>query len=125
MVEQALEFGAGDSVGEAAFEAVADLDPELPVLDDDDEDHTVVEALPADPPLLGQADADVLEVLALERAEDRHRDLVADPAVLGRGALFEAGALGGRQDPRVVVDTGGGCRREREREREDDGSEQS
>ena len=44
-------------VGERAFEAVADLDAQMPVVLGDDEDRAVVDLLAADLPGLGDADA--------------------------------------------------------------------
>src|SRR5262249_15065322 len=45
-----------DRVGELTLEAVADLEPGSPVVEEDQEDDAVVEALLADSPGLGQPD---------------------------------------------------------------------
>ncbi len=43
---------AGEAVGDESFEAVADLDPDLAVLDGDDDQESVVLAALADAPAL-------------------------------------------------------------------------
>ena len=57
----------GHRVGERVFQSVADLDPHLPVADEDQEDDAVVQRLLADAPGLGEADRIILEALASGR----------------------------------------------------------
>ncbi len=111
------ENGGGDRVGEPALEPVADLDAHLPVVEEDEEDDAVVEALLADPPRLGQPDRVALEALALERAEDGDHHLVAAGGLPGRELLLEAVPVGGGQRARVVVDAPVGRRRNGKRRR--------
>ena len=98
----------GDRVGQGRLEAVADLEAHLPVVEEDHEDDAVVEPLPADPPRLGQADRELLEALAAERAEDGDDDLVRALALAGGQPRLEPVALGRGEGPRVVVDAPGG-----------------
>src|SRR5204862_878188 len=71
----------GDGVGDHRLETVADLDPQLPLLQKDDEEDAVAEALAADLPPLFEPDGDVLDAVALERGKDRHEHLDAAPAL--------------------------------------------
>src|SRR5262249_12977992 len=48
-----------ERVRQVRLETVPDLDPHLPVVDEDEEDDAVVEALLPDPPHLGQPDGEV------------------------------------------------------------------
>src|SRR5262245_2886792 len=109
----------GLGVGQRALEPVADLDPQLSVLDEDDEEDAVVELLLAQAPLLEEAVRDVLEVLAVERFEAGDRHLGAGGALaLGQEGL-DALALGRGKEPGVVVQP---CRRRR---RQDEGDGES
>ena len=92
------EDTASVSVG---LEPVADLDAHLPVVEEDQEDDAVVEALRADPPGLGEPDREVLEALAVERAEDGDDHLIAtaplaldelllEPIAVARGSAARA-----------------------------------
>src|SRR5262249_10898193 len=71
----------GDRVRHVRLETIADLETHLPVVDEDQEDDAVVEALLPDAPGLRQPDGEVLEALALERLEDGHHDLVRGAAL--------------------------------------------
>src|SRR6266567_1557901 len=66
-----------EGVGNRSLEAVSRLDAKLPVLYEDEEDQAVVVLLVADLPLLGAADGEVLERIAVERAEDVDDELCA------------------------------------------------
>src|SRR5207253_1295464 len=66
-----------DDVGNGPFEPVADLEPELPVLREDDQDDAVAQLLLPDAPFLRELDRHVLEAFALERGKDRDRHLRA------------------------------------------------
>src|SRR5439155_19309088 len=97
---------AGDRVGDDGLEAVAHLDPELPVLHEQNQEQPVVEALLAEPPLLEELVGDVLEALALERRENRDRHLGARASLTLGELRLEALPVGGRQKPGVVVHAG-------------------
>src|SRR5207247_3762555 len=91
------------------LETVADLEAQLPVLGEDHEEHAVVEPLLAEPPLLEEPVGDVLEALALERAEDRDRHLGTRGALVSGELRLEPRALGSREQPRVIVHAGAGA----------------
>src|SRR3989449_9137778 len=99
---------AGGGIGHERLETVADLEAQLPVLSENHEEHAVVEPLLAEPPLLEEPVGDVLEALALERAEDRDRHLGTRGALVLGELRLEPSALPGRQDPRVVVHASAG-----------------
>src|SRR5947209_5397018 len=111
-------------VGDHRLEAVADLDPQLALLQEDDEHDAVVDALAADLPLFGEADGDVFQALALERGEDRDDHLRAGGALAVGQLALEPLAVGGGQDAGLVVDARGGRRGKGEGEGEDDAEEQ-
>src|SRR6185503_18143582 len=100
--------GGRDGVGESALQPIADLDPHLPVVEEDQEDDAVVEALLADAPCLGEPDRIVLEALPLEGAEDRDHHLVAAALLTLGEACLQAIAIGRRQRAREIVDPPGG-----------------
>src|SRR2546426_333995 len=105
---------AGGGVGHDRLEPVADLEAKLPVLDEDDEEHAVVEPLLAESPLVEEPVGDVLQALALERAEDRDRHLRARGALVLGELRLQPPALVGREEPGVVVHAGAGCLRQDE-----------
>src|SRR2546422_464654 len=105
---------AGGGIGHDRLETVADLEAQLPVLSEDHEEHAVVEPLLAEPPLLEEPVGDVLEALALERAEDRDRHLGTRGALVSGELRLEPRALGSREQPRVIVHAGAGSGWERE-----------
>src|SRR6266700_1440199 len=111
---------ARDRIGELGLEAIADLEPHLPVFGKDQEDHAIVEPLLADTPGLGQTDGVVLETLALERAEDGDDDLIARSLLTGANLVLEPRAVLRRQHAGVVVDPTAGGFRNRERGLRDD-----
>src|SRR5207249_10715209 len=115
----------GLRVRQHGLETVTNLDPELAVLDEHDQQHAVVEPLVTETPLLEEPVRDVLDALALERAEERDRHLCAG----GRFALGqerpEPLALGRLQEPRVVVHAAGRSGRQDERDRKDNREEQA
>src|SRR5436309_12679301 len=86
---------AGRCVGHDRLEPVTDLEAQLPILDEDHEEDAVVEPRLAEPPLLEEPVGDILDALALERAEDRDRHLGT------RGALV-VGEL--RLEPPTLAD---------------------
>lgn len=55
----------GDGVGNGAFEPVADFDAHASVVLGDDDDHPVIDALAADFPGFGEADAKLLDAFRL------------------------------------------------------------
>jgi hypothetical protein len=114
----------GDGVGQGRLQPVAHLEPHLPVVQEDQEDHAVVEPLLADPPRLGETDGEVLEVLAFERPEDRHDDLVRAALLPAGELLLEAVAVGGRQRAGVVVHPPRRRRGDRQGARGEGGDEQ-
>src|SRR2546428_5538 len=105
---------AGGGIGHDRLETVADLEAQLPVLSEDHEEHAIVEPLLAEPPLLEEPVGDVLEALALERAEDRDRHLGTRGALVSGELRLEPRALGSREQPRVIVHAGAGSGWERE-----------
>ena len=99
----ALAEAGGDHVAEnrrrhrirqRRLEPVADLDAHLPVVEEDQEDHAVVEVLPPDAPGLGEPDREVLEALPVERSEDGDDDLIATAPLALDELLLEPIALG-------------------------------
>ena len=74
------------SVGERAFEAVADLDAHLALVRRHDQQHAVVLVLLADLPVAAELIAVVLDRGALQRFERHHDELVG-------GLGFEVGEL--------------------------------
>jgi len=94
----------GRRVGQRAFEAVADLEADLAVLDEDEKDDTVVELLPPHAPALRGADREVLERRRGQLRKDRHHDLVG--RLLVEGLQLGLQTLGHllRDDTRVVVE---------------------
>src|SRR5438128_2236705 len=105
---------AGGCVGHDRLEPVADLEAQLPVLDEDHEEHAVVEPLLAESPLVEEPVRDVLQALALERAEDRDRHLRARGTLVLGELRLQPPALAGREEPGVVVHAGAGCLRQDE-----------
>jgi hypothetical protein len=105
------EDAAGDRVREGGLVAVAHLDPRPPVVHEHDEQDAVVEPLLAEPPGLEEARRVVLEVLAVEGAEDGHRDLVRALPLALQELLLEPRALGRGEQARVVADPAGRSRR--------------
>src|SRR5262245_11752915 len=106
---------ARQRVRELGLEAVTHLEAHLPVVDEHEEDHAVVEAFLADAPGLREPYRVVLEVLALERAEDGDHDLVAALALPRPEEVLEPRAVGLAERVRVVVDAMIGWRRDRQR----------
>src|SRR5207247_1485973 len=100
--------------GDGGLAAIADFEADSARGEADDPDDAVVEALLADAPALGQLDRDVVDALALGRAEDGHRHLSPRRRfALGQEPL-EAAALVGRERVRVVVDARRGRGRHQE-----------
>ena len=64
-------------VGDLVLQAVADLDPDLPVVGHDEQDQAVVQALAADLPGLEGLDRVLLDGIAAGRPADIDEDLVA------------------------------------------------
>src|SRR5712692_9027773 len=104
-----------DETASIRFEAVPHLEAHLPVIDEDEEDHAIVEPFAADAPGLCQAHGVVLEALAFERPEDGHDDLVAAPALPLTEFVLEPLAVGGVEGAGVIVDPMVGWRRDLER----------
>ena len=71
------------------LETVPDLEPHLPVLEEREQDDTVIELLLSDAPLLGQADGVVLETLA--------------PPANGKRAMTICVPVGGSRSVRVQL----------------------
>src|SRR5437867_3436491 len=90
------------------LEPVTDLEAQLPILDEDHEEYAVVEPRLAEPPLLEEPVGDILDALALERAEDRDRHLGTRGALVVGELRLEPPTLADRQDPRIVVDASAG-----------------
>src|SRR5205823_2466272 len=67
----------GGSVGQRAFEAIADLDPQAAIVLGDDEQRAVVDLLAADLPGFCDPERELLDRLAVRRRYDQHRDLAA------------------------------------------------
>src|SRR5438046_2908747 len=99
---------AGRCVGHDRLEPVTDLEAQLPILDEDHEEDAVVEPRLAEPPLLEEPVGDILDALALERAEDRDRHLGTRGALVVGELRLEPPTLADRQDPRIVVDASAG-----------------
>ena len=72
-----VDDAVGDRVGQRAFEPVTDFDPDLAVLQGDEEQRAVIDALPAELPGLRDAKRVLLDCLRLGRGNDQHRDLAA------------------------------------------------
>src|SRR5262249_59596311 len=119
----------GHEVGDAVLEAVADLDPHLAVVGQDEEDGAVVAGPVSDAPGPERALREVFNRRLARRAADPDEDLRARGASVGleprrerlaRGRREEAGAVrdvlgGGGRDGRFV-----GSRPRRPRGRQDD-----
>ena len=75
----------GLGVGELALDAVPHLDADLAVVDGHHQQHAVVAPGVAQLPGLGDADGEVLDGLAVQRAHQQVLELDAAPAVRGRG----------------------------------------
>src|SRR5215468_8258812 len=112
---------ARQRVRQPRLEAIAHLEPHLPVVDEDEEDDAVVEALLPDAPGLGEPDRVVLEALSFERAEDRDHDLIAALALPRTKQVFQARALRRAERVRVVVDAVVWRRGNRQRRERDPG----
>ena len=85
--DRVLDDQPGHRVGEIAFEAVADLDAHVALVRRDDQDDAVVLALLADPPGAAELIAVVGDVVALQRFQRDHDELVG-------GLRLERGELG-------------------------------
>ncbi len=72
-----VDDALGGGVGERAFEAVADLDPQAAIVLGDDEQRAVVDLLAADLPGFRDPQRELLDRLAVGRRHDQHRDLAA------------------------------------------------
>ncbi len=98
-----FDHAPGKRVGDRPLESVTDFDPELPILDENEEDQAVVEFLVADLPAFGAPDRKIFEHFAAERREDVDDELRAR-------SLFESRELF-TQRPRVILieDTGFVC----------------
>jgi hypothetical protein len=82
---------ARDRVRDLVLQAVPDLEAHLPVVQEGEEDHAVVEPLAPDLPRLGAAHREVLERLALERGHEDRDHLVAGALLDGRQAGIGVG----------------------------------
>src|SRR5262249_19010012 len=96
----------GLGVGEARFEAVADLDPHTALLFRDDEEHAVIDPLAAELPCLEDADRVVLDRVAVEAVHGEDCDLGAGPALEVRELRLQALAALGFEEPGQVVHSG-------------------
>src|SRR5262245_34544945 len=112
---------ARQRIRQPGLEPIAHLEPHLPVIDEDEEDDAVVQALLPDTPGLGEPDRVVLEALPFERAEDRDHDLIAALALPRAEEVFQARALRRVERVRVVVDAVVRGRRNRQRRERDAG----
>src|SRR6188508_445906 len=65
-----VDDAVGDRVGQCAFEPVADFDPDLAVLQGDEEQRAVIDALPAELPGLRHAKRVLLDCLRFGRGND-------------------------------------------------------
>src|SRR5262245_30984778 len=115
----------GGGVRQRRLEPVADLDAHLPVLDEQDEQDTVVERLRAETPLLEEPVRDVLDALPVERFEHRDRHLRPGGTLALRQERLEPFALGRGQEPGVVVHMAGRRGRQDESNDEDNREEQA
>ena len=76
-----------DRIGQRALESVAHFDAHAPVVLRDQQDRAVVDTLASELPLIGHADAVLLDLLRVGRGHDQHHDLAAL-------ARLESGELG-------------------------------
>jgi hypothetical protein len=100
----------GQSIGQHAFEAAADLDPDLALAGRDNQDHAIVQLLGANAPMTAELIAEILDGVALQRGKRDHHDLIG-ALVLER---LEVGGdrhlLGIGEQVRVIDDAAGQLR---------------
>ncbi len=107
-----LDDAVGRRVGQRAFEAVADLDAHLAVVQRDQQQHAVIDLAAAELPLVDDADRILLDDLGLRRRHDQDHDLAALRLLERRELGFERGRLVRRQragevgDPRRELGNG-------------------
>ena len=101
-----LDDALGDRIGNRAFEPVADLDADFPVILGDQQQHAVVHPSASEPPLLEDADCILLDSLGLRRGHQQHCDLAALARFQRRELLLERGAFAGAEGRGEVGDAG-------------------
>src|SRR5262245_2376532 len=95
-------------VGDGPLEAVPDLDPDFPVLREDEEDGAVVGLLLTRPPLLRGADGEVLESEPLRDASiDPDEDLIRGVALELSELLVQSLGDARAEDVRPIGDVSG------------------
>ncbi len=98
----------GGHVRQHAFQAIADLDVHLPILDEDEEDRAVTLVFLTDAPGLGDALGIILDRgIRLHLAEDGDHDLVRSLALELRELLVETERGLIRDDVRVIIEISG------------------
>ena len=118
---------AGQRVGQDAFHAVADLDPDLVLGRRDEKDDAVIGALLADMPGAAEADAIFLDVVALEARDGGDDELAMRRRLERRQLLGQLGLLRRLQQIGGVDHPAGQRRkglRQRRRGEEEGGKEQ-
>ena len=98
LVDDAL----GGDVGERAFEAVADLDAQMPVILGDHQQRAVIDLLAPDLPGLGNADRELLDGFRLRRRHDQDRDLAAFARFQAFQGLRQRSDVVTRQSPGLI-----------------------
>lgn len=96
-------YAIRDSIGQDAFQAVTDFEPELAVFNSDQKDDAIVETFLADFPILRDADAETFDVLAIERGDRQNCDLMARFLFELRELRFQRAHLILAHDAGVVV----------------------
>ena len=102
-----VDDAVGDGVGQRTLEAVADLDPDLSVLQRDQQQRAIVDALASELPGLRDAQRVLLDRLRLGRGDDQHRDLAALRLLERPQFRIERGDLVRRQGAREIGDRRG------------------
>ncbi len=89
-----LDDPVGGRIGQRAFEAVADLDAHLAVVQRHEQQHAVVDLAAAELPLIDDTDRVLLDCLGLRRRHDQDRDLAALRLLERRAAWLRAPTTG-------------------------------
>ena len=100
----ANDFVAGD-IGECPFQAVPRLDPHAMVVDEDEEDDTVVPSLLSDLPRLKRPLGEIFDrTLRWHFPPDRNHDLIGGLAFKLRQLFIETLCRAGRNNAGVIIE---------------------
>ena len=107
-----------ERIRDRRLQPVTDFDPNLSLLDEDEEDQAVVVLLVADLPALGAADREVFEHFPTERGKDVDDELRAGGLLELRELVVERLGLRGIEQGRLIGVERGGRRRDVEGKRD-------